>query len=407
LRLDQTKVTTAAVRIALALSVMLFLPAAYAVSSATPLTSPNTELFGHFGTSVSISGGTVVVGAPLETQGTTTFAGHAYVFDATTGGLISTLTSPNPQLNGYFGASVSISGDAVVVGAPDEMVGTTASAGQAYVFDATTGDLITTLITPAPQSGGAFGVSVAIDGSTAVVGAYGETGGTTAYAGQAYVFNATTGELISTLTSPNPQGGGVFGDSVAISDTTVAVGAYGEIVSTTVNAGHAYVFDAMTGSLISTLTSPNPHLYGYFGFSVGVFVDDATVVVGAPQELVGTTVEAGRAYVFDATTGGLIRTLTNPNSLESGHFGMSVAITDTTVVVGAPFETVGTAGYAGRAYVFDATTGSLINTLTSPTPMFGGDFGWSVAISGTTVAVGAPFETEGTAIEAGHAYIFP
>ena len=205
------------------------------------------------------------------------------------------------------------------------------------------------------------------------------------------------------LASPNSQASGFFGYSVAISGATVVVGAYNEAVGTAAGAGHAYVFDAISGGLVSTLISPNPQYLGSFGFSVAV--SGTTVVVGAFGEAVGTAQLAGHAYVFDATTGGLISTLISPNPEAYGQFGNSVAISGTTVVVGAPNETVGTAAGAGHAYLFDATTGGLVRTLTSPNPQ-AGFFGFSVAISGTKVVVGAPVETVGTAASAGHAYVF-
>jgi hypothetical protein len=316
------------------------------------------------------------------------------------------LVDPNPQTLGQFGFTVSISGSAAVVGAWFETVGTLTGAGRAYVFDASNGDLITTLTSPSPQHLGEFGTSVAIDGSTAVVGAPDETDGTFADAGHAYVFNATTGELIATLTSPNSQADGGFGTSVAISDTTVIVGAPYEISGTTADSGRAYVFDATTGDLITSLASPNAQPSGEFGLSVGVFVDDATAIVGAPNEMVGTTIEAGQAYVFDATTGDLLNSLASPNAEVGGGFGKSVAISGTTVVAGSPYETVGTAVHAGRAYVFDATTAALISTLTSLSPQTNAEFGDSVSIGVAGVAVGAPSETEGTTLQAGHAYLF-
>jgi hypothetical protein len=74
--------------------------------------------------------------------------------------------------------------------------------------------------------------------------------------------------------------------------------------------------------------------------------------------------------------------------------------------VGAPRETANALTVAGHAYVLDTTTG-LITTLTSPAPQANGHFGSSVAVSGTTVVVGAPFETGSGFTQAGHAYIFP
>jgi len=97
------------------------------------LTSPNPQNPGGLGCSVSISDGKVVVGAVEESSGGYDGAGNVYVF-TTSGKLISTLTSPNPQYLGYFGNSVSISGCYVVVGAPYESSGGYSFAGNAYVF---------------------------------------------------------------------------------------------------------------------------------------------------------------------------------------------------------------------------------------------------------------------------------
>jgi hypothetical protein len=326
----------------------------------------------------------------------------------TTTGLITTLTSPSPQAVGRFGYSVAISGTTVVVGAPLQTANALLAAGHAYVFDATDGSLITTLTSPTSQIDGEFGTSVSISGTTVVVGAPQETANPLSNAGHAYVFNATDGSLITTLTSPSPQANGRFGISVSISGTTVVVGAQDEMANALVAAGHAYLFDATDGSLITTLTSPNAQIYGLFGWSVSIGQSNPTVVVGAPGESVDGQAAAGHAYVFDASTGSLIATLTSPYALVGGEFGYSVAISSTTVVVGAPFETANGQLTAGHAYSFDASTGFLTTTLTSPNAQTNGAFGSSVAVGcPPTVVVGAPRETGGGFTDAGHAYIFP
>jgi hypothetical protein len=309
----------------------------------TPVTSPNPVTPGNFGHAVAISGNTIVVGAPFETSGTTGYEGHAYVFDATTGALVSTVTSPNPQYAGNFGRSVAISGNTIVVGAPFEAF------GNAYVFDATTGALVSTL-NSGYVFGGEFGTSVAISGTTVVVGAPFASSGTTAAAGNAYVFDATDGSLITTLTSPNAQHDGSFGQSVSISGTAVVVGAPDEMANVLSKAGHAYVFDASTGSPIASLTSPYAQAGGEFGISVSVSC--TTVVVGANLETANGQTGAGHAYSFDATTGFLTTTLTSPNAQTNGAFGFSVAVGGTTVVVGAPPETGSGFTGAGHAYIF-------------------------------------------------------
>ncbi len=217
--------------------------------------------------------------------------------------MITTLTSPTPQLNGDFGLSVAVSGTTVVVGAPGESAGTPAQtqAGHAYVFDATDGSLITTLTSPTPQTGGQFGFSVAVSGTTVVVGAPLESAGTPAqpFAGNAYVFDASAGFLTpTTLMSPNAQTGGEFGLSVAVGGTTVVVGAPFEIVGLLTDAGHAYSFDASAAFLTTTLMSPNAQTNGRFGQSVAVNEGDPIVVVGAPRESGGGSPQAGHAYIF-------------------------------------------------------------------------------------------------------------
>src|SRR5438046_3148604 len=213
--------------VAFAVSMTLFLNAAHA-SSAVTLASPNPQPGGNFGRSVVISGTTVVVGAATETEGVHTFAGHAYVFDASDGSLLATLTSPNAQTDGEFGGAVATSDSTVVVGAHGETAGGYVGRGQARVFDGPSGSFVFTFSSPNAQNDGEFGAAVATSDSTVVVGAHGETARGYGRAGHAYVFDAPSGSLLVTLTSPNAQTDGFFGGSVAISDTTVVVGASGE-----------------------------------------------------------------------------------------------------------------------------------------------------------------------------------
>src|SRR2546425_940922 len=168
--------------LALVVSMTLFMNAAHA-SSAVTLASPNPQADGEFGRSVAVSGTTVVVGAAFESGGMFGGKGHAYIIDTTTDPLIFTLTSPGAVTGGRFGASVAVSGTTVVVGAPRETSGTTVRAGNTYVFDATTGALVSPLITPGAVTDGAFGFSVAVSGTTVVVGASDETSGTTVQGG--------------------------------------------------------------------------------------------------------------------------------------------------------------------------------------------------------------------------------
>ena len=125
-------------------------------------------------------------------------------------------------------------------------------------------------------------------------------------------------------------------------------------------------------------------------------------IVGAEWETVDGYTGAGRAYVFDADTGKLLQTLTSPDLQSYSFFGTSVAISGNFAIVGGYDENGGTGG----AYVYNANTGKLIQTLTSRHAQNYGLFGWSVGISGKLEIVGAPYETADGFYQAGHAYLF-
>src|SRR5256712_466733 len=249
----------------LSLGILLLLPVVLAARSPsiTTFTSPNVQTDGRFGESVAVSGNMVVVGALCETAGASppcpcARAGHVYIF-GTTGSLIATLTSPNVETDGWFGFPVAVSGTMVVVGAENETVGGIVGAGHAYIFS-TTGSLIATLASPNAQSNGRFGRSVAMSGSSIVIGAYFESVNGLR-AGRAYIFNIT-GSLNATLVSPNPTNNGYFGFEVAINGTRVVVGAPFE--------GHAYICSAAGCPATGALSSPNGIIGVRFGWSVGV-----------------------------------------------------------------------------------------------------------------------------------------
>ena len=354
-----------------------------------PVLGPQSGV--HFGNAVAADANFDVVGAPLSDVGGITDTGQAFVYNASTGALIATLNNPTPATGDYFGVSVAVSGNTVVVGAEYDDTGSP-NAGLAYVFNATTGALIATLNNPTPANNDLFGYSVAVSGNTVVVGAYRDNTGATA-AGSAYVFNASTGALITTLNNPSPVFQDSFGISVAISGNTMVVGADHPGVGPT-NVGRAYIYDATTDALIATLNNPTPVGGDQFGYSVAV--SGNTVVVGANGNDTGAT-DAGSAYVFNATTGTLVATLNNPTPAIAASFGYSVSVSGNAIVVGAYQDNTG-ATAAGSAYVFNATTGSLVVTLNNPTPANGDNFGISVAMSGNNVVIGAQLDnTQGAA----------
>jgi hypothetical protein len=231
-----------------------------------------------------------------------------------------------------------------------------------------------------------FGYSVAISGTTVVVGAYGTHTG----AGRAYVFTKTatgwtqTPELkgSDTVGSSGTFDGDVFGYSVAIAGTTVVVGAPGHAK----NTGRAYVFTkTRTGWKQAAELKGSNTVFGSFGYSVAI--SGTTVVVGAPSHANGP----GRAYVFTKMATRWTQTaelkgsdtVGSSGTFDDDVFGDSVAISGSTIVVGA----ANAMEALGEAYVFTKTAPGWKQTA----ELKGGDdFGISVAISGTTAVVGEP-----------------
>ncbi|MCH8165428.1 MAG: FG-GAP repeat protein, partial [Planctomycetes bacterium] len=198
--------------------------------------------FDSFGSSVAISpdGIGAIVGARYDDDNGPD-SGSAYLFDTTFGEQIAKLL-PNDGAEGdNFGLSVAISGATAIVGAWHDNDNGFES-GSAYLFDTTTGRQIAKLL---PDDGAAndwFGVSVAISGDTAIVGAvFDDDNGDRS--GSAYLFDATTGRQIAKLLPNDGAADDVFGDSVAISGATAIAGAPGDD-DNGFNSGSAYLFDA-------------------------------------------------------------------------------------------------------------------------------------------------------------------
>ena len=323
------------------------------------LKASNPEGNDIFGASVAISGDTVVVGAPFESSNATgvngnqgdnsvLWAGAAYVF-VRNGGVWSQqayLKASNTEGNDYFGESVAISGDTVVVGALSESSNATGvngnqddnsawRAGAAYVFVRNGGVWSQQAYLKASNTGAidSFGLSVAISGDTVVVGAWREDSNATGVngnqgdnsasdAGAAYVFvrNGGVWSQQAYLKASNTDAGDQFGWSVAISGDTVVVGAPFESSNATgvngnqgdnseTNSGAAYVFVRNGGmwSQQAYLKASNTDAGDRFGRSVAISGD--TVVVGAYFESSNATgvngnqgdnseTNAGAAYVF-------------------------------------------------------------------------------------------------------------
>ncbi|MBI4750747.1 MAG: FG-GAP repeat protein [Acidobacteria bacterium] len=326
----------------------------------------------------------------------------------------SKLVASDGAANDLFGVRVAISGETAVIGAIGDTVGANGSQGSAYVFvrSGTAWSQQQKLTAADGAASDLFGISVAIDGDTVVVGTRGDDVGANANQGSAYVFvrSGTTWAQQQKLTASDGAANDNFGQSVAINSNTVVVGANLDDVGASGNRGSAYVF-VRTGTIWTQqqqLTAAGGADNDQFGSSVAISGD--TVVVGAFQVDVSGRFDQGSAYVFvrSGTTWSQQQQLTASDGAGADLFGVSVAISGETVVVGAPQADVSGRSSQGAAYVFvrSGTVWSQQQKLTASDGAANDDFGRSVAISGETVVAGSRQDDVGGNGNQGSAYVF-
>jgi hypothetical protein len=358
-----------------------------------------------FGWSVAISGSTIVVGSPYHTVAATNQSqGAAYVFVQSGGAWTqqAELAASDGAAGDLFGWSVAVSGGTAVVGAINHTVGSNTLQGAAYVFvqSGTTWSQQWELVNSDGAHGDSFGWSVAVSGSTALVG--------TIYhdseKGAAYVFaqGGSRWSQQAELTASDGAAGDEFGNSVALSGSTALVGAGSH------DSAYVFVGSGGTWTQQAELTESNPQ--GGDGFGSSVALSGSTALVGAPDHMVGSNYEQGEAYVFVQSGGTWSQQaeLTASDGIVQGGFGQTVALSGGIALLSGAHTIPSTNNEEGGAYVFvqSGTTWSQQAELTGSDENSVDQFGRSVALSGSTAVVSAPYQEVGSAEDEGAVYVF-
>lgn len=365
----------------------------------TTFTNPSPATTEFLGYSVaSLGTERVIIGAYLNDTGANDAgAVHLHSLDGT---LLTTFTNPMPNMHDYFGWSVAALGiDRVLIGAPDDDNTGLGDSGAAYLFN-TNGLLLATFTNPTPEDYDQFGATLTAVGTDRVlIGAMNDDTGTN-NAGAVYLFN-TNGTLLTIFTNPTPSEGGFFGWAVAaVGMDRVVIGANRDTTGTN-SVGVAYLFD-ISGALLVAITNPSPESGDTFGRSLAALGTDR-VVIGDFQDNTGASY-SGAVYLFN-TNGTLLTTLTNPTPADGDHFGISVAAVGTDrVLIGANADDT-VANAAGAAYLFN-TNGTLLATFLNPMPNNFDEFGISVAVVGTDFVLIGAYRDDFGAVDAGAAYLF-
>jgi hypothetical protein len=387
--------------------------------SANSVAGADGALEDVFGYSVALSGDTALVGTSADDVGSNFNQGSVYVFvlSGTSWILQAKLVAGDGSANDLYGVSVALSGDTALVGAYADDVGNNIDQGSAYVFTrkGTSWAQQAKLVAGDGAAYDHFGLSVALSGNTALVGAYSDDINANNSHGSAYVFSraGTSWAQQARLVHQLPGDGEVndlFGWSVALSGDTALVGAYADGVGVNNEQGSAYVF-IRTG----TVWTPQAKLVAgdgaggdRFGWSVALSGD--TALVGAYADGVGSNFGQGSAYVFTriGTNWTQHAQLLAGDGAAFDEFGASVALSGDTALVGANRDDAGANGDQGSAYVFTR----IGTNWTQQAQLAAGDgevndlFGYSVALSGDKALAGAWADDVGINPEQGSAYVF-
>ncbi len=376
------------------------------------LVAADGAAFDFLGKSVAIDGDTIVAGAPGKDNGAIGDQGAAFVF--TRSGSVWTqqakLLSADGANGDYFGFCVSISGNTIVAGAPLDAFGSSVYQGSAYMFTraGTTWTQRQKLIPDDAAMNDIFGWSVSVSGDTVVAGAHLHDLAANVDQGQAYVFTRSAFDGPWTqqarLVKPGGAANDQFAFSVAISGATIAIGIPGNDTNGLVNSGSVQVYTrtGSTWSFQTQLFAPDGIDGDQFGYAVALSGD--TAVGGAPYHNIGNAVDPGSAWAFSRIGSiwtGPTQPLQTQSPAEYDQAGASVSISGNTAVVGAPSNPPGyPAAGAGSVTVYVRTGPGAPwvqqARLTASDPVISSQFGAAVAISGDTLAVGAPYRGNGS-----------
>jgi hypothetical protein len=330
----------------------------------------------EFGYRVALADATLVVGAFTAIVNGNASQGAAYVFTKSNNTWTESqkLTANDGGLFDNFGAAVALDGETIVVAANGATVGGNPAQGAVYVFTQSNGTWTQTQKLTA-NDGAAydnFGLSVALQGSTILVGSPRAAVGSNAAQGAVYAFTESNGTWTQTqkLTANDGAANDSFGQSVAMSDNTALVGAYNAGVNGHSSQGAAYSFTNSNDTWNETqkLTASDGAANANFGNAVAL--DSTRALIGADVSTVGNNTSQGKAYLFEESNGNWSQsvTLVASDGARDDFFGAALTLDGPTLLVSTPHPTIGGNTYQGAAYFYTQRTTPSPRSRPTPAP---------------------------------------
>lgn len=274
--------------------------------------------------------------------------------------LVDQVVSPNNINSGSFGHGITMNDDYLVIGAPFESENTF----YVYSINSTTDSLnLIYNVSSTNLDPSTFGYSIDINNENyIVVGDRSENDSLfTSGSIRLYYINETINNVthLQTVYSTNPETGGEFGYSVAISSNFVLVGAFLEDhPSSVLNSGRVYAYRLSNNNLtlLNEINTPNPFTGGEFGI---VAIEDALGLIGAAQEHVNGVSDSGIVYVIQYNSTSMlweiVTMINSSNNEDNGHHGKTVGLYQGKIVVGAKAEDGAGFSTSGRTYFYNIT----------------------------------------------------
>jgi len=308
----------------------------------------------------------------------------------------------------YFGVSVAVDGDTAVIGSHlDDSENN--DNGSAYVF-IRSGTAWTEQAKLTASDGAYhdfFGYSVAVDGDMAVIGAIGDDDNGQ-WTGSAYVFTRTAGTWTeqAKLTASDAAAGDQFGYSVAVDGDTAVIGTESDDNGEASGSAYVFIRSGTAWTEQAKLTASDAAEGDHFGISVAV--DGDMAVIGSPYDDRDGYYTEGAAYVFvrDGSGAWTEQAKLTASTASGSQFGTSVAVDVDMAVIGARYAR-GSAPGSGSAYVFIRSGASWTEQgkLTASDGAYADQFGKSVAVDGDMAVIGAQYDDDNGS-DSGSAYVF-
>ncbi|XMB67723.1 DUF5011 domain-containing protein [Mycoplasmatota bacterium zrk1] len=340
----------------------------------------------NLGGSVSINGNYIVVGARSDDYNGDD-SGSVYVYKINDETYERKITARDGSWDDYFGGTVSIDGNYIVVGS----YGDDSSTGSLYVYKLDDESYERKITASDGITSDYFGISVSIDGNYIVVGAHSDE------SGSAYVYKIDDETYERKINASDGNLDDSFGNSVSIDGNYIVVGSHRDDSDT----GSLYVYKIDDETYERKIIPSDGVAYDYFGYSGAI--DGNYIVVGAYYDD-DNGINSGSVYVYKIDDESYERKITASDGEQGDSFGYSASIDGNYIVVGAYYDDDN--GFnSGSIYIYKTYDETYENKITASDGVTSDSFGKSVSINDSAIVVGAHYDDDNGA-DSGSVYYF-